>query len=132
MSVLRLTTTHKAARNAGTLAWLDAGPQPACLELFDGLPPSAPESVHPANLLGRIELQKPAGVLVGAALSLRASGDGMALLTGLVGWARIVNGAGEVAGDGLCTDADGAGPFRLSALQLYQGGTVRLVSAVLG
>jgi len=133
MSVLRLTVDHKAARNAATLAWLDAGDDNAYLELYaQPGPPSAPEAAINAEPIARIDLQKPAGVMVGAAISLQAAGDGMALLTGEVGWARLVTAAGHVALDGAVSDASGTAPFKLSSLQLYKGGVVRLLSAVMG
>ena len=133
MSVLRLTTDHKAARNAATLAWLDAGAGNAYLELYAPPgPPSAPEAAVEAEPMARVDLQKPAGVMVGAAISLQAAGDGMALLTGEVGWARLVTAAGHVAADGAVSDADGNAPFKLSSVQLYRGGVVRLLLAVMG
>lgn len=133
MSVLRLTTNHRAVRNAATLAWLDAGSGTAYLELYAPPgPPSAPEAAVEVEPMARVDLQKPAGVMVGAAISLQAAGDGMALFTGEVGWARLITAAGHVAADGAVSDADGDAPFKLSSLQVYRGGLVRLLSAALG
>lgn len=132
MSQFRVSTISTLARNTAWLAMLDQGADAAALEVLDGDPPSAPEAVSPANLLGRIVLQRPAGSMVGPAVRLLAAGDGLVLLTGVARWARIVNAAGQVAGDGLCSDAEGSAPFRLESLQLYRGGALRLVSAVLG
>ncbi|MEX8193625.1 hypothetical protein [Comamonas guangdongensis] len=132
MSGLRVTPRHRLERLKATLADINAGPNPARIELFDGLLPSAPDAVTSARLLAVITLQLPAGEIVSNALHLVPAGDGMAVLTGVVGWGRLVNGAGEIVCDGLCTASNGDGPFRLSALQLYAGGAVRLVSAIMG
>lgn len=133
MSMLRLTSDHKAARNAATLAWLDAGEGNAYLELYAPPgPPSSPEGATPVQAMARVDLQKPAGVLVGAAISLQAQGDGMVVMTGEVGWARLITAAGLVAADGAVSDAEGSAPFKLSSLQVYRGGVVRLLSAVMG
>lgn len=132
MSLLRISARHNSARLQATLADINAGPAAACIEIYDGLLPSTPEAATTARLVGRVTLQLPAGEIVSHALRLLPEGDGMALLTGVAGWARLVNGAGEVVCDGECTAADGAGPWRLSSLQLYAGGAVRLISAVLG
>lgn len=132
MSGLRVTPRHRLERLKATLADIDAGPNPARIELYDGLLPSAPDAVTNARLLAVVTLQMPAGEIVSNALRLLPAGDGMALATGVVGWGRLVNGAGEIVCDGLCTAADGDGPWRLSALQLYAGGAVRLISAVMG
>jgi len=133
MSFLRLTSDHKAARNLATLAWLDTGPGNAYLELYAPPgPPSAPEAAVDAVVMARVDLQKPAGLMMGAAISLQAAGDGMALLTGQVGWARLVTAAGRVAADGAVSGMDGDAPFKLSSVQIYRGGVVHLLSAVLG
>lgn len=132
MSQLRLANISNLTRNAAWLAMLDQGADAAVLEMLDGDPPSAPEAAALARVLGRIVLQRPAGIMVGTAVRLLASGDGTVLLSGVARWARIVNAQGQVAGDGLCSDADGPGPFRLASLQLYRGGVLRLVSAVVG
>lgn len=132
MSGLRVTPRHRLVRLKGTLADINAGPNPARIELYEGLLPSAPDAQTHSRLIAVITLQMPAGELVSNALRLLPAGDGMAMLTGVAGWARLVNGAGEIVCDGLCTATDGDGPWRLSALQLYAGGAVRLISAVLG
>lgn len=132
MSSLRVTARHNTERLKGTLADINTGPEAARIELYEGLLPSTPEAVTNARLLARVTLQLPAGEIVSHALRLLPAGDGIALATGVVGWGRLVNGGGEVVCDGECTEADGAGPWRLSSLQLYAGGAVRLISAVLG
>lgn len=132
MSMLRVSARHNALRLRATLLDLDSGPAASRIDIYDGLLPSTPEAGTNARLVGRVTLQVPAGEIVSHALRLLPDGDGMALLTGTASWARLVNGAGEVVCDGPCSAADGDGPWRLSSLQLYAGGAVRLLSAVLG
>ena len=132
MSMLRVSARHNSARLQATLVDINTGPAAARIDIYDGQLPSTPEATTTARLVGRVTLQVPAGEIVNNALRLLPDGEGMALLTGTAGWARLVNGAGEVVCDGECTTADGAGPWRLSSLQLYAGGAVRLISAVLG
>lgn len=133
MSVLRLTTDGRTVRNAATLAWLDAGTGNAYIELYAPPgPPSAPEAAVDAQPMARVDLQKPAGVMVGAAIRLQAAGDGMALFTGEVGWARLFTAAGHVLGDGAVSDPEGDAPFKIGSTQVYRGGAVRLLSAVMG
>jgi hypothetical protein len=78
--------------------------------------------------LAVIDLAKPAGTVSAAGvLTLIVPRDGLIQISGTPTWARMLNGAGEVA-----FDADVGVEVILSQTQFFAGGTARLVSAVFG
>ena len=122
MALLRISTAHKLARLHATLAFIDDGAVAAKIELYDGYAPSDPDASTSANLLGTVALARPAGALSPGdtpAAILQPAGPGMAVLTGIVAWARIITASGAVCGVGACTDMSGSGPFKLKQLQVY-------------
>lgn len=127
-----ITQEHNEARLAGTLAFLDAGPEPARLRVYGGARPASPADVPASAMLVEIELTKPAGTVAGGLLTLTQQADGLITATGAATWARLVNGNDQTAMDMDCSDASGSGDVELASTTLYQGGDARLVSAILG
>jgi len=129
---LAITRAHNEARLAGTLAFLDAGPEPARLRLYGGTRPPTPESLPGTVLLVEIRLTQPAGTIAEGRLTLTAEADGLITATGVATWARLVNGQEVTALDLDCSGPEGTGDVILASTQLYLGGDARLVSAILG
>jgi len=127
-----ITAAHHAARLAGTLSFLDSGPQRARLRVYGGARPASPEDPPASDMLVEIALTQPAGALVGNQLALTQQEDGLIVATGVATWARLVNGNNQTAMDMDCSDASGNGDVRLSSTTLYLGGYTRLVSAIVG
>lgn len=121
----------KVAAMQGRLAFLDSGTGPARLVIYGSTRPAAGAAVgvqESSSPLAVIDLSKPAGTVSAAGvLTLIVPREGLILISGTPTWARMLNGAGELA-----FDADVGTEVILSQAQLYAGGTVRLVSAVLG
>ena len=67
-----ITVEHNEARLAGTLAFLDAGTNPARLRIYGGTRPATPATTPASAMLVEIRLTKPAGTI--AALDLDCSG----------------------------------------------------------
>ena len=83
-----ITVEHNEARLAGTLAFLDAGTNPARLRIYGGTRP-ATRRRRPQRDAGRDQLTKPAGTIAGDS-SPDATGDGLITSTGVATWARLV------------------------------------------
>ena len=116
-----------AMAGPGRLPFLDSGPAAASLLIYAGERPATGASAS-SSPLAVIGLAKPAGTVSAAGvLTLIVPRDGLILISGTPTWARMLNGAGDVA-----FDADVGIEVILSQTQFFAGGTARLVSAVLG
>jgi hypothetical protein len=123
------TDAFKVAAMAGPgrLPFLDSGPAAASLLIYGGERPATGASTS-SSPLAVIDLSKPAGTVSAAGvLTLIVPRDGLILISDTPTWARMLNGAGDVA-----FDADVGVEVILSQTQFFAGGTARLVSAVLG
>lgn len=129
---IAITLAHNEARLAGTLAFLDAGPQPARLRIYGGERPPSPDDVPSSEMLVEIRLTKPAGTIAEGLLTLTQEEDGLIGATGTATWARLVNGDELTALDLDCSGTDGDGDVKLASTTLYLGGDARMVSAILG
>lgn len=127
-----ITVEHNEARLAGTLAFLDAGSNPARLRIYGGTRPVTPATLPSSVMLVEIKLTKPAGTVAAGLLTLTQQEDGLISATGIATWARLVNGNDVTALDLDCTGTDGTGDVKLASTNLYLGGDARLVSAILG
>ena len=127
-----ITVEHNEARLAGTLSFLDAGPNPARLRIYGGTRPATPSATPTSAMLVEIKLTKPAGTISGGLLTLTQQEDGLIVNTGTATWARLVNGNDVTALDLDCSDTAGSADVQLASTSLYQGGAARLVSAILG
>lgn len=127
-----ITVEHNEARLAGTLGFLDTGPNPARLRIYGGTRPASPSTAPSSAMLVEIKLTKPAGTIAGGLLTLTQQEDGLISATGIATWARLVNGNEINALDLDCTGTDGNGDVKLASTNLYLGGDARMVSAILG
>jgi hypothetical protein len=127
-----ITVEHNEARLAGTLAFLDEGPQPARLRVYGGVRPASPADVPSSAMLVEIALTKPAGTILNGLLTLTQQENGLITATGVATWARLVNGNDVTALDLDCSGTDGDGDVKLATTTLYLGGDARMVSAILG
>lgn len=145
MADLSNTQTHRAARNAASIALADAGAGASIVKIYDA--PTA------GTLLAVRQLAKPCGTVQmsdGRIALAQAATDDLVLTTGGAAWAEWCDGDGVAISIGHVTDADGnytdatgvvvphpdgVGPFVLSGTagtQLYAGGIVRLTTALIG
>ena len=119
---LGISTAHRAARNAASIALADEGAGPSSIKLYSAS----------ATLLAVRTLAKPCGAIVPAtgriALATGASVD-LVLATGIATNATWCDGDGNVIATGTVTDEAGSGDFKLkgaAGTQLYAGGVVPL------
>jgi hypothetical protein len=105
----------------------------ASMLFYTGVPPATPDTATPATLLGEIEFASPSG-LVGesgnlATLTLTVPRVTLASASGLIGWVRIVDAAGDGYLDLLAAESDA--PVIINAAQVFAGGEIQLLSCVL-
>lgn len=125
-----ISIQHNEARLTGTRDFLDLGPNPAELRLYNG---TRPANGGPATtLLASIKLDKPCGTVEDGALTLTAADMPLCVADGEATWGRVVNGNGTFAQDGnVSTVAAGTGEIQLDDVNLLAGGRVQLIAAVL-
>lgn len=113
-----ISTAFMDARLVGGIqALLDAGDDPAWLEIYDG---AQPEGGAPGagNLLVLIPLAKPTAFAAHQLQVLAVDPTGDLITTqGNATWARLKNGLGDWIMDGDVTPAEGAGPFKVTGTQ---------------
>lgn len=98
--------------------------------------PASPETTAPEAPLCVVELASPnCGVVSDsnglATLTMAGPRIGTVTTTGVVGWMRIVNGAGEPVLDTPVVKAPLTGPVVVSDTQVYAGGELQLISCVI-
>ncbi len=130
--MIQITAPFNEARLSGALGFLNTGSGAAQIRIYGGTRPASPLAEPDSPMLAAVPLANPAGSVSGGVLSLVAEDEGLIVSTGIATWARIVNRNGDVAFD--CDAGEGSGPWevQLAQVQLFAGGGVRLLSAVLG
>lgn len=129
---ITITTRHNEARLNGSLNDLNLGAGNPAIRIYGGTRPTLASDTPASAMLVEIPLTKPAGTISGGSLMLTASGPGMIGNTGIATWARFVDGDGATCFDADAGEGEGAWEVRLAQAQLYAGGELSLVSAVLG
>lgn len=124
--------TFKAAAMEGRLARLNEGTdQPSILVYGTSRPATGAAAGDGA--LAVIQLNRPAGTVNGSGqLVLEPLEDGLILAGGVAQWCRVLTGDGDFCFD---MDAGAVGDDAeaiFSSTTLYAGGSVRLVSCILG
>jgi hypothetical protein len=115
----------------GRRAYLDTGSGKARIRIYPDPRPS-PGGTPAGVMLGEIELDKPCGIVSAGQLVLVSSVTPIAINSGEATWARWVNGNNDWAMDTSVTDVAGDGEVKLDDTTIYAGGSLTLVSAVLG
>jgi len=124
---MNITTVHRAARNAATIAAADAGAGNSSIKLY---------TAEGGTLLGTRTLAKPCGTINGAGrivLQLSAAQE-MVAADGIATWAEWCDGDGTPIATGAVTDETGAGPWVLegtAGTQVYEGGVIGLSATAL-
>ena len=122
---LAISIEHNNARLAGTLAFADAGPLASRILFYSTVRGAFGAAVSAAPMV-TVVLTKPCGTVANNALRLTQAAPGGDLITvqGSALWARWINGAGDIVGEGDASDAAGDGVFKVSGTTgtlLYAG-----------
>jgi hypothetical protein len=117
-------------RLQAVLDYLNTGGTPAVD--FYTTPRPANGAIPSGTLLGTIDLPSPCAALVSHSLVFVCPQDGMVAVTGTVSWCRFRNGSDNFVMDADVTLAGDGGDVIVSSLIVYLGGTLRLVSGVIG
>lgn len=132
----QLSLIARQAELLGLRDALDVGG--AKMLFYTNAPPALPDTATAEALLGTIMLATPCGTLgetgtgpVFSTLSLTVPQSALAAATGVIGWARLANGAGDGFMD-LPVGLAGSGmPVIVNTQQVYAGGEIRLVSCLI-
>lgn len=125
------TTSCREAALSGRLTFLNTGAGTAYIRVYGGTRPATAADAPGTTLLVQIPLENPAGAVATGALTLAPSDTGLIANTGTATWVRVVNRNDDTAFDmdaGL--EASGA-ECEMSEVDLFAGGLVSVVSAVL-
>ncbi len=132
------TVGCREAALSGRLTYLNTGSGTAAIKVYNGTRPDTAADAPTGDMLVSIPLNNTTGSVAGGSLTLSPSGAGMIAVTGTVAggteatWVRVVNRNGDTAFD---MDAGLAGSGKeciLSDVDLYAGGLLSVLSAVLG
>ncbi len=123
--ILELSKAHNDVRLMGTIVFADLGPLASKIHYFSTVRGALGADPGAAPLVTMV-LKKPCGVVVDHVLVLQQAAAGGDLITaqGSAVWARWVNGAGAIVGEGDVSDEAGEGLFKVSGTTgtlLYAG-----------
>jgi hypothetical protein len=121
-----------SAALAGRLAFLNTGADPARVRVYGGARAAFVTDAPGTPLLTEVALQTPAGSVAAGALTLLPNAPGLVLSSGAATWVRVVNGAGATAFDLDAGAVASGAECILSDTALWAGGSVTILSAVLG
>lgn len=131
--MIRETVPSREAALEGRLALINTGSAgPAKIEVYGGTKPTSVNDAPGTPLLVAIELENPAGVIDAGALELLAVEPGLIMSSGTATWARVTNRAEATCFDMDAGDTLSSAECKLSQTELFAGGLVSLVSAILG
>lgn len=106
----------------------------ARLLFYTNAPPATPDTATTESLLGTIALASPSGAIgqsgTLATWTLTTPQVASATASGIIGWARLVNGAGNGFMDMLAGLAGSGAPVIVNVAQVYTGGEIQLVSCL--
>lgn len=126
---MAITTAHRAARSAATVAQADAGLGNSSIRFL---------TTQGGTLLAVRALAKPCGTIIAdGRISLQpANTNDLVVVTGEPTWAEWCDGNGLPIAGGAVTNEAGPGPFKLAGTEsmiIYQGGLLLLaLPALLG
>ncbi len=128
-----LSLIARIAELLGLRDGMDAGG--ARLLFYTGTPPATPDVATAAVLLGAVPLATPSGAIgqsgTLATLTLTVPRGAPASSTGVIGWARLVDGAGNGFMDLLVGLAGSGLPVIVNTTQVFANGEIQLLSCVI-
>jgi hypothetical protein len=125
------TTSCREAALSGRVSFLNTGTGIAAIRVYGGTRPATAADAPGTAMLVEIPLENTTGSVSAGALSLNPADTGLIANTGMATWVRVVNRNGDTGFDmdaGL--EASGA-ECEMSEVDLFAGGLVSVVSAVL-
>ncbi len=129
---VRVTQGHNEARLAATRDQLDTGAGGAHIQIRSGSKPTNVGDAATGTLLAAFELTKPCGTIASNVLTLTVVSDAIILASGTPGYARWVDGDGNVVMDTDVSLPSGSAEVRLSSMTFTADSLVTLLSAQLG
>ena len=128
---LNFSTAIRNARAQVIITALDTGTAHATLQFYSGIKPAPGVAITDQVLLGTVTFSKPSGTVLNGTLSFDLiASDPVADATGIITWARMLNGNGEFVADMNC-GADGNAVIAFNNLSVQAGGIIMINSGSL-
>jgi hypothetical protein len=130
MGGMAFSESLRNARATAIRDAIDAGTGPGRIRFYTGPKPAAGAAISTQVLLGTAVFARPCGTIAGGILTFAAlTDDPEADATGICAWARIEAGDGTFVADVDVTAYDGAGPVRLSSVDVVTGSRISVIGA---
>lgn len=110
---------------------IDAGATPGTISFYTApKPATGGEAVTTQTLLGTLTLSQPCGSVLNGELVFNAIADDAAAdNTGVIAWARVLDGDGTFCLDAACGVTGSGSPIELPSLNTIAGGLIEMSSA---
>lgn len=125
------TTSCREAALSGRVSFLNTGTGIAAIRVYGGTRPATAADAPGTAMLVEIPLENTTGSVSAGALSLNPADTGLIANTGTATWVRVVNRNGDTGFDMDAGAVASGAECELSEVDLFAGGLVALVSAVL-
>jgi hypothetical protein len=128
---LNFSTTLRNARAQAIITALDTGTNHATLQFYSGTKPTTGGAITDQILLGTLTFSKPcANVSAGTIAFEPLASDPVADATGVITWARALNGNGEFVLDMTC-GVDSSAVVAFNNVSVEAGGIIMINSGSL-
>ena len=131
MASADLSPAIRAARLQVVLDAFNAGDGIGALNLYTAPKPTPGAAITTQTLLITLPLADPVGSISDHALTFTPMVDAFVVANGDLAWGRLINAAGDYCADFLITLPGDGGAITVDRLDVYAGGTIRAISAIL-
>lgn len=130
---LNFSTALRNARAEMIISALDAGVTPATIELYSGTKPAMTgAAITTQVLLGTCTLSKPCAITLEGVVTFQPIVDApIADNTGVISWARFLNGDGGFVADMNCGITGSTAMLIFNTLSVQAGGIISVTSGSL-
>ena len=130
---LNFSTALRNARASAIISALDAGATPATIKLYSGTKPAITgAAITTQVLIGTCALSKPCAIAIeGVVMFAPIADDPIADNTGIISWARLLNGDGAFVADMNCGVTGSSAILIFNNLSVQAGGLISITSGSL-
>lgn len=128
---LNFSTALRNARAQQIINALDIGTNHATLQFYSGVKPVTGATITDQVLLGTLTFSKPCATVTNGVIAFQSiAADPVADATGIISWARALNGNGEFVFDMNC-GVDNSAVVAFNNVSVQAGGIIMINSGTL-